>query len=222
VLDGANRSAAFAQIGMPHILAQVVESSDPGLKLRKWNHVLWNWDPAALVEALGSLPHVYFRKIDPNIKRKQIQWPQRTLVWLQIPDGRAYIVRSDDTDLRSRASLLARIAHVYVGKAHLDRTTAQRISELEGKYENLTAVVVYPPFRVSDVLELSDAGILLPPGVTRFTVSPRALRVNYPLTELASETPLEAKNDTLQRWLNERAAHKGMRYYAEATVLYDE
>ena len=222
VLDGANRSAAFAQIGMPHILAQVVESTDPGLKLKKWNHVLWNWDPHALVEALGSLPGIYFRKIDANIKRKQVQWPRRTLVWLQIPDGRAYIARSDDNDLHGRANLLARISHIYVGKAQLDRTTAQRVSEVEGKYENLTAVVVYPPFQVSDVLELCESGILLPPGVTRFTVSPRALRLNYPLAELASATALETKNESLQRWLSERVARKGVRFYAEATVLYDE
>ncbi|MEX1247799.1 MAG: hypothetical protein WEA61_04910 [Anaerolineales bacterium] len=222
VLDGANRSAAFSEIGMPHILAQVVKAEDPNLELKKWNHVLWNWDAKALVDSLSSIPDVSFRKIDPNIKRRQSQWPIRTLVWLQIPDGRAYVARSDETDLRTRASLLARIARIYVGKAQLDRTTAQRISELDGKYDNLTAVVVYPPFEVSEVLELCEAGILLPPGVTRFTVSPRALRVNYPLEELAADKPMEAKEEALQRWINERMARKGMRYYAEATVLYDE
>jgi len=107
-------------------------------------------------------------------------------------------------------------------KAELDRTTAQRISELHDQYQNLTAVVVYPPFKVSDVLELSEAGILLPPGVTRFTVSPRALRVNYPLAELASAASLDNKNESLQRWIKQRMSTKGMRYYAEATVLYDE
>lgn len=222
VLDGANRSSAFAQMGLPHILAQVVAEDDPGLVLNKWNHVLWNWDSKALVEAIRSLPDISFREIDPGIKRPQSEWPSKTLVWLQLPDDSAYIARFEDTDLRARANQLARIAHTYTDKAHLDRTTAQRVIELNGQYDDLTAIVVYPPFEVHQVLELCEAGILLPPGVTRFLVSPRALRVNYPLDELASNKPIADKNTALDRWINERVARKGVRYYAESTVLYDE
>jgi len=53
-------------------------------------------------------------------------------------------------------------------------------------------------------------------------VSPRALHLNYPLEELAADRPLEEKNEALQRWIQERIARKGVRYYAEATVLFDE
>ncbi|MEX2143035.1 MAG: hypothetical protein WD740_00445 [Anaerolineales bacterium] len=222
VLDGANRSVAFAQIGIPHILAQVVEASNKQLKLKKWNHVLWNWEPQALVDALRSAMGSAFLEIDAHIKRKQTRWPLKTLVWLQTPDGKAYIVRTKATGLAARAKQLAQLAELYLRNAKLDRTTAQRISELDGKYQDLTAVLVYPPFKVGEVLELTEAGILLPPGVTRFTVSPRALRVNYPLAELASSSSVESKNEALQRWIDERVSTKGMRYYAEATVLYDE
>ncbi len=222
VLDGANRSSAFRQMGLPHILAQVVKADDPGLELQKWNHVLWNWDAQALVESIRNLPDISFREIDPGVKRPQSEWPPKTLVWLQLPDESAFIARFEDTDLRARAGQLAKIAHLYTGKAHLDRTTAQRISELNGQYDGLTAIVVYPPFKVHEVLELCEAGILLPPGVTRFLVSPRALRVNYPLDELSSNKSLLDKNGALERWVNERVARKGIRYYAEATVLFDE
>lgn len=222
VLDGANRSSAFRQLGMPHILAQVIPAKDAGLRLKKWNHVLWNWDPAELVAALQEALGDNFQKIDPKIKRKQSDWPPKTLVWLQTPDGQAYIARTPATDIETRASKLAEIAHIYAGKATLDRTIAQRINELDGKYRNLTAVVVYPPFRVEEVLQLCQAGILLPPGITRFAVSPRALRVNYPLDELGADKPLEAKNEALQAWIKERVARKGVRYYVEPTVLYDE
>ena len=62
----------------------------------------------------------------------------------------------------------------------------------------------------------------MPPGVTRFTVSPRALRVNYSLEDMASNKSISEKNQALQRWQNERVARKGVRFYDEATVLYDE
>lgn len=222
VLDGANRSSAFVEMGLPHILAQVAKEDDPGLALQKWNHVLWNWDTDELVAAIRRLPDVNLEEIDPEVKRPQSEWPEKTLIWMQTPDGDAYIARAEDTSLQARAQQLARIAHLYTDKAHLDRTTAQRISELNGQYDNLTAIVVYPPFKVHQVLELCEAGILLPPGVTRFTMSPRALRVNYPLDELASNKSIADKNAALESWVNERVARKGVRYYAESTVLFDE
>jgi len=222
VLDGANRSSAFKQMGLPHILAQVVQEDDPGVQLQKWNHVLWDWNPDDLVKSISSIPDISFREIDRDIKRPQSEWPSKTLVWLQLSDESAYIARYENTDLRARADHLAKIAHTYTGKAHLDRTTAQRIDEVNGQYDNLTAIVVYPPFKIHEVLELCEAGILLPPGVTRFMVSPRALRVNYPLDELAANKSLADKNTALERWFNERVARKGVRFYAEATVLFDE
>jgi hypothetical protein len=222
VLDGANRSSAFNQMGLPHILAQVVQEGDSGVELQKWNHVLWDWNPDTLVNSISTLPGISFREIDRDIKHAQSEWPTKTLVWLQLSDESAYIARSEVGDMSDRANQLAKIAHTYTGKAHLDRTTAQRISELNGQYDNLTAIVVYPPFKVHQVLELCEAGILLPPGVTRFLVSPRALRVNYPLDDLSSNKSLVDKNMALDRWVNERVARKGVRFYAEATVLFDE
>lgn len=222
VLDGANRTTALDHMGVPHCLAQVVAAGDPKLKLRKWNHVLWNWSPEALLEAIRSIEHLDFQEIDPGIKRRQSEWPRKTLVWLQTPDGRAFIARSKPAGLEARAAKLAEIAETYLRKAELDRTTAQRVSEVNGVYEDLCAVVVYPPFSVKQVLELCSQGVLLPPGVTRFMVSPRALRVNYPLEALTAEKSLSEKNEALERWINERIARKGVRYYDEPTVLYDE
>jgi hypothetical protein len=222
VLDGANRTTALDHMGIRDCLAQVVDPDDPKLVLKKWNHVLWNWDPQALVQAISSIGHLDFHEIDPEIKRKQSEWPRKTLVWLQTPDGRAYIARSEPGALASHARKLAEIAETYLRNAELDRTTAQRVSEVNGVYDNLCAVVVYPPFTVHEVLELCAKGVLLPPGVTRFMVTPRALRVNYPLDALSEDKPLEAKNAALDAWINERVARKGVRYYDEPTVLYDE
>jgi hypothetical protein len=222
VLDGANRTSALNHMGIPHALVQVVEADDPGLDLHTWNHVLWDWDAAEFLGALRQMPDVKLKDIDPTVKRPQSRWPVKTLVWVQTPDNKAYIARSLPGDLASRARSLNKIAESYAKKASLDRTTAQQVSEVNGKYETLTAIVVYPPFTPQEVLQLCAQGVLLPPGITRFTVSPRALRVNYPLDELSSNKSIEEKNRALERWANERVARKGVRYYAEPTVLYDE
>jgi hypothetical protein len=222
VLDGANRTSALNHMGIPHALVQVVEADSPGLDLHTWNHVLWDWDGEEFLAAIGDLPDVTLRDIDPSVKKPQSRWPSKTLVWVQTQDGQAYVARSVPGDLASRTRALNKITELYAKKAVIDRTTAQQVRELHGKYDNLTAIVVYPPFKVSEVLELCAAGVLLPPGITRFTVSPRALRVNYSLEELSANKSLEEKNAALQQWVNERTARKGVRYYAEPTVLYDE
>ena len=79
-----------------------------------------------------------------------------------------------------------------------------------------------PRFDINQVLSLAGQGCLLPSGITRFQVSPRALHVNYPLEVLAADQPLEKKNAVLQRWLQERIERKGVRYYSEATFVFDE
>lgn len=222
VLDGANRTTALELLGLPHALVQVVEPDDPGLDLKTWNHVLWGWDTETFLKEIGALEGVHLRQIDPSVKRPQNAWPIKTLVWLQNPEGEAWIARSIPGDLASRAEELVEINAIYADKAQIDRTTAQQVVELDGRYEDLTAIVVYPPFSVDEVLQLCAQGVLLPAGITRFTISPRALRVNYPLDALSANKPLEAKNKALDDWVKERMARKGVRYYAEATVLYDE
>jgi hypothetical protein len=89
-------------------------------------------------------------------------------------------------------------------------------------YENLCAVVVFPPFTICQVVELAGKGYLFPSGITRFTVAPRALRIEYPLSELESSATQEEKNRRLQAWIQERLTAKGVRFYAEPTVLFDE
>jgi hypothetical protein len=221
VLDGANRTTALGQMAIPHTICQVVDANDPGLQLKTWNHVLWEMKPELLLEKLEELDGITLKSINPKKKLESI-WPQKTLVWVQIADGKAHIARSNPKDLTNQARKLAAIADSYSSDARLDRTRANQISELDGIYSDLCALVVYPPFEVAEVQQLCSEGVLLPPGVTRFTISPRALRVNYPLEDLAADKSLSAKNQSLERWQNERMARKGVRYYDEATVLYDE
>lgn len=221
VLDGTNRSTALSQMAIPHSICQVVNADDPGLKLKTWNHVLWEMKSEVFLEKLEQLDGISLKPISPKKKLKKL-WPQKTLVWVQTPDGKAYIARTDPQDLPNRARKLAAIGESYSGEAQLDRTRANQINELDGIYSELCALVVYPPFTVAEIQRLSSQGVRLPPGVTRFSISPRALRVNYPLEDLAANKSLSEKNQALERWQNERLARKGVRYYDEATVLYDE
>jgi hypothetical protein len=93
----------------------------------------------------------------------------------------------------------------------------RNIQELKDIYPQLCGLVIFPQFQIQNILELASVGYLLPTGITRFTISPRALHLNYPLYELAADRTLEEKNAVLQEWIKKRLAKKGIRYYEEAT-----
>ena len=48
------------------------------------------------------------------------------------------------------------------------------------------------------------------------------LHLNYPLEAMKADLPLEDKNTQLQEFIHQRLAQKSVRYYAEATYLFDE
>jgi hypothetical protein len=104
----------------------------------------------------------------------------------------------------------------------LDRTSAANAVGLERSFPDMSGLMVFPRFEVEAIVQLAAASLLLPAGLTRFIVSPRALRVNYPLDRLSSSDTLEAKRAALQQWTQVAVGQRRVRFYAEATFLFDE
>jgi len=46
--------------------------------------------------------------------------------------------------------------------------------------------------------------------------------VNYPLADLQADLSLAEKNHRLDEWVRAKLAAKALRYYPEATYLFDE
>lgn len=221
VLDGANRTTAIRKLGYPHILAQVVPPDDPGLDLKTWNHVVWGLPPEdffARLQAVLSLP---LEKV-PFAEGLAALRANRTLVLVSLPDGTTYATPEAPPTVEERVEALNRLVEAYIHDASVDRTSEREVMALVPFYEGLSGLVIFPHFEVHEVMTLAGKGLLFPAGITRFTIAPRALRVNYPLAELAAPKSLEEKNRALQQWIQERIARKGVRYYAEPTVLFDE
>ena len=221
ILDGTNRVTAVRLLGVPHVIAQVVEPDMPGLALRTWNHVVWGMEPDAFRALLEKTVPSLQPAAASLAESVEALHARRLMLVVSLPDGRVLTAPalSDDAAM---LDVLNAVVRAYQGKASLDRTSEHDAHALEALYPDISGVVIFPPFEIRRVQQLVAAGHLFPPGITRFIVSPRALRVNYPLEALASDEPLEAKRERLQAWLQARLAAKGVRYYAEATVLYDD
>jgi hypothetical protein len=214
VLDGANRVTALKDIGLPHLLVQIVDPDSPSVSLQTWNHVLWNIDPDLLTQEIENLEGITLESA--SIPAFSVH----SLGFLFAANQRGFSIRNISSDPRSTA--ITKLVRSYSQLARYDRTIIQDTEGLAGYYKDFAGLIVYPPFQISEVLQFCQDDKLLPAGITRFVVSPRALRVNYPLANLADDKPLQEKRQILKNFIQDRMDNKGVRIYTETTVLYDE
>jgi hypothetical protein len=172
-----------------------------------------------LIRALRKIEGLELIKINTQ---KSLDAPLYTPMQVRLSDGRFYILEEAPSDLATHINTLHQIVNTYKTRASLDRTSQTLIDTFKKVYPDLTALFIFPRFKIRTVLKLAGQDIVLPTGITRFTVSPRALHLNYPLHELSSCRPIEYKEAYLQQWVEDRVKKKGVRHYAEATFLFDE
>jgi hypothetical protein len=223
VLDGANRTTATRKMGFQHILAQVVEPDQLGIETHTWNHVVWDLRPEELLAGIQSIPGLTLHLSTVEKSYEAVINKKTSLAAVHLPDGRVYEIHIHQTSAVERNHFMNAIMNSYIHRAPMDRTAQRTVEQLLKLYPTLSGLIFTPKMPIAHLTTLVSKGELVPAGVTRFTITPRALRVNFPLNILENhEMPLAEKNDLLEDFIQVRLEKKGVRYYAEETVLYDE
>jgi hypothetical protein len=93
---------------------------------------------------------------------------------------------------------------------------------LRQEHADLAAVVIFQQYSVSQVLQIAQAGRVLPAGITRFIIPGRVLRLNADLSMLKADKPLREKEAWLDQLVLDKLASNRVRYYAEPVYLLDE
>jgi hypothetical protein len=221
VLDGANRTVAFRMMELPHALVQVVHAGSTSVQLLTWNHVLSVATKEAIVEAIEKHPDLALVPSDEDRAGFNLS-SGGTLAYMVFCDGRVLEVVGETTPLEWGVRNLQRLAVSYQGLARIDRVSTASPRGLAEVYPGFTALVVFRAFSVEEVVAAATMGLLFPAGLTRFVVSPRALRLNFPLSVLAGGEAIEEKQKELSEWVRERVGGRHVRFYAESTFLFDE
>lgn len=220
ILDGANRITALRSLGILHVPSQIVNPEDPGVSLQKWNHIVWQIEPNDLLSAIREVTDLKlypFERVNhPNTD------PETLLVQVFLSNGKNYAVSSKNLDLVQRWNLLNAIVDRYIHRAFVDRTCFHDVESLNGDYPKLGGLIVFPSVSIRDIFQITYAGKFLPSGITRFIISPRVTRINYPLSKMDNGKPLELKNNELREWVRASFSRKRVRYYPEATLVFDE
>jgi len=219
VLDGANRVTSLRELEFPHIVVQVVDADNPHVNLQTWNHVVWGMNVRTMISSLRKIKGIEPAKVNTL---KSLDAPKYMPMQIRFPNDTFYILKETPSDLATHIQTMHGVVNTYKTNASLDRTSQTLIDTFKKVYPDLTALVIFPHFKIKTVLKLASQNILLPTGITRFTVSPRALHLNYPLHELSSGKSIEYKQEYLDHWIEEHVKKKSVRLYSEATFLFDE
>lgn len=220
VLDGANRSTALAELGLPHTIVQIVDYEDPELVLDSWHHLVAGIRREEFAAAIQGIPGLAFEKADVLHARAALA-RRHALAYLVWPDGEVFMACGEG-DLHSRAALLNSLVDVYRFRGYIYRVNTDQLSQLNPYYQDVTALIVFPRYQPAEIIELARNGARLPAGITRHIIPRRALRLNMPLAVMAEDKPLAEKNAWLQTWLRKKLAAKEIRLYEESTWLFDE
>lgn len=221
VLDGANRTNALKTMRVPHILVQVASPGESGFDLTTWNQVVLGISPEGLLALLGGIPDINL-KMDKSPGLLPDIIGISSVIQVHLPLGEVYTAYAQASDHLRRVQLLNFIMDRIGKYARLDRTHLQSIDILTDLQPDLAGLIVFPCFKIEEIIQMATARQMIPAGITRFTISPRALRVNYKICDLSAEKSLAEKNALLMAWIQERIARKGVRSYDETTVMFDE
>lgn len=223
VLDGANRTTALSLMGYPHCLCQVVRYAPPMVTLSTWHHLVTGMDAQAFVDGMHTVEGLSFGEVDLLHARAGLA-RRDYLAYVIQADGKVYAASPTQGvgTIHEKNALLNKMVDSYKEKGGLYRASTDNVEDARRLYSNLTGLVIFPNYEAAEVIALARDEELLPTGLTRHLIQGRALRINYPLSELKSDAPLAEKNTKLADWMKHKLMTKEVRFYAESTYLFDE
>jgi hypothetical protein len=221
VLDGANRTHALKMMKVPHILVQVASPGGSGFKLSAWNQVVIGISPEELLSIFDGIAEISLKK-EEHLGSGTVGFGSSILIQVHLAAYEIYNVFTRSSDPQVRVQLLNFILARIGQFARFDRTHLDDLDVLTDLHPDLAGLIVFPCYQFDEIINLAESGQMIPAGITRFSISPRALRVNYKISDLRSDQSLAEKNESLMNWIQERVSQKGVRVYSETTVMFDE
>jgi hypothetical protein len=220
LLDGANRVMAALQIGLPHMLVQVVDYRDASIVLSKWDHVVTHFSDEEFFTQLLQIRGIDLHRATLASARRALERREIFCFFHHRDWGTAAMSRAPRA--ASEVSLLRAITGIYKDRASILRVQLKARTPRELTLED-AFLLAFPTFTKRDIVRCAlSPSEKLPTGISRHIIPNRALKVNFPIEVLRSRKSVAEKTLALTALVAERARHKSIRHYTEATFIYDE
>ena len=221
VLDGATRTTALKELGIPHIVVQVVDPNRADVALHTWYHVVSGPSAEAFLDTIQRVPGLVLEPVADKATAESALRERQALAYLVLRDGRHLLARLAD-ETSDALDVLNAMVEAYTDWGEVDRTLTTDMNTLTRTYPEAVALVIFPQFTPDEVLAIAGRGRRLPQGITRFVIPGRVLRLNVPLDVLRSDEPLPAKRRWLDQFVREKLERRRVRYYQEPVILLED
>lgn len=220
VLDGATRTSALQEMGIPYSIVQIVDYSSPRIELKVWHHVIVGFPSHRILSNLSALPAMSVLQMEKDQSLTELA-QRRASACLTLREGQNFAI-SHNGDINDEADQLCELVATYRGKAEVHRAAEVELPSLLREYPDLTTIVSFPPFTPSEILKIAANGNKVPMGITRHLIAGRALGLGMPLEVLKDNDTLEAKNEWLEGQIRQRLRANKIRLYQEPVFIFDD
>jgi hypothetical protein len=221
VLDGATRTMGFKSMGIAHMLVQEARLEVDDVSFHYWHQAVVGGQEEELLERLRPAPDLKLVRLDPDSAERH-ESERDCIAQFTFGGERRWEAKTEDLSLAGIVAALNRVQEACQSVGAIERTELDHWTDLAPIFPDLVAVVKYREMPLERILQAAVEDLRLPGGVTRFVVSPRALRLHYPLDELERKASLMEKQQSLSRWIRKQIRQRKVRYYSESTYLFDE
>jgi len=217
VLDGATRTTTLRQMGIKHLIVQVVTPGQE-IALHTWSHVVSNLDFDAFQRQVEAMDHVALRPVSEDQAKERLQ-KGLALAYIRHLERGVFLLESDATTWLQQLDAVRTAVNTYAAAGEVERTLNTDLQRLRYDFPNLSMLTVFRPLGIHEILQAAAHGHPMPAGVTRFVIPGRILHLNAPLDMMASEQSIEEKTRWLRNFIADKMSRSNVRYYQESVVL---
>lgn len=223
LLDGANRVSAFLELGYTQLPVQVIDYGDPSIQLKGWHHLLLEGHVLDLAAHYRKLPDVRLRRVQSQELERLLELrrvhavlvDERAVCWALFP--------ASGFDLRGWMRTLERVIAAYEEKTRLERIKLADYENLPHVFDSLEhQLCLFPLLTKSELLQLAEAEVRIPTGITRHLVPGRALNLNIGLDFLSEMRDESERAEHFSRFIEQLEVEGRIRFYEEAVFILSE
>jgi hypothetical protein len=223
LIDGANRLSSLEDIGCKLVLAQIINYNDNKIKLKCWNHLIYDFDLNIIRDYCET----------NGLKIKEFKYSDAQGIFKK---SKNHLLASDTKNLKtllihipgnqnSVVKELNDFTKLYFNLFNFDRSESEiKITDLKKYSRKYGILIEFPSFNKKDIITIASGEnrIKIPAGITRHILVNRVLHVRYDIRNLLNEEDIVAKNKDLEECLIKKIDDNKVRQYKESVIVFDE
>ena len=221
LIDGANRLGTLKEIGCELIIAQLTDYKSKRIKLRNWNHLIYETGIEQVIDFCSKNNFNYEEKTYKEAKNILLHYNNYILV-SDITNGKCILIRLP-RNFEENIKRLHAFTKFYFNKYSFDRSEEEITYHDLRKYSRRKGVLVeFFHFDKKQIVKIANNKSKLPAGISRHILENRVLHVKYDISKLKDGRKLEQKRADLGKYLLNKIDTNKVRQYRESVIVFDE